>query len=752
MKHRSVGVGALLAAIATLLPANGASAATGDASVLVGGGGPGRGAALNLSIAAWDLAATPDTLYVLDPLDPEASFGSTPRPVVRAIDLVTGNAEVIAEWTDGTLTSMGNIAADARSGAVYITDPIRHRVVVVRDGETSVFAGGGDLAVDNPAVAVPATMANLSSPTGVGVDGEGNVYISEPGDSRIRKVTTDGKIHTVAAARGLGVPFVDDVVNDRIEQDGLRVHFPRQLAVDHQDRLLIVDTDPDSGESRILRLDLDGTLSQLDAEGGITDARDIAVTAAGEILVLELVDHEFGVTNRLVHLEDDGSVMGIATFGGDAQDDPWPVTLVAGVGTTFLGSQFLAGVFTADPATTRIAGNGLVMSGGDGGLAADAQLIRPMEVETDAGGNVYIREENTDAIHRVGCDGVIQKIAEDVAELPAMAGGGPGELFVIDRASSSLVRIRGTEHTVVATSPELSFATALARAPDGSFFFAGAGSLYRLGVDGVVTAITEDGALPGIWGMTVGPDGHVWLTSPDCCLVTSDERVNTVMRVDPDTGEVVIEMEEGSSSTLVVGSTDPQISVPTDVDFDSQGNLYVSDQFSNRVVRRSPDGLVTEVKGAARKYPESITIDSADNLFVADATLPWWPDEAAIDDAVRMVEGGGRAAACVPIPLISTSLTYTGDTQGRGEQVHLAAVLFDADGAPIEGKEILFEINGESFVAVTDATGNGQVDATVPDHGRSQSVVVTFAGDEGFEASETAATITWGRAKGEAHE
>ncbi|MDQ3940060.1 MAG: glycoside hydrolase family 92 protein, partial [Actinomycetota bacterium] len=93
---------------------------------------------------------------------------------------------------------------------------------------------------------------------------------------------------------------------------------------------------------------------------------------------------------------------------------------------------------------------------------------------------------------------------------------------------------------------------------------------------------------------------------------------------------------------------------------------------------------------------------------------------------------------------VATALTYTGDTRARGEQVTLAARLTTSDGTPLVGRPITFEIAGQTLSATTDDSGVATLVATVPDHGRSQEVLVQFAGDEGHRPSDTTATIHWG--------
>jgi predicted alpha-1,2-mannosidase len=95
----------------------------------------------------------------------------------------------------------------------------------------------------------------------------------------------------------------------------------------------------------------------------------------------------------------------------------------------------------------------------------------------------------------------------------------------------------------------------------------------------------------------------------------------------------------------------------------------------------------------------------------------------------------------------ATRLVYTGDTRGRGSAVRLAARLTTLDGIPVTGQEIVFEIAGVRVTATTGPDGSATATAEVPDHGKSQSVAVRWAGSDDYSPSEASALITWGNAK-----
>jgi predicted alpha-1,2-mannosidase len=94
---------------------------------------------------------------------------------------------------------------------------------------------------------------------------------------------------------------------------------------------------------------------------------------------------------------------------------------------------------------------------------------------------------------------------------------------------------------------------------------------------------------------------------------------------------------------------------------------------------------------------------------------------------------------------VATSLTYVGDTQGRGTSVRLAARLIDAEGLPLVGQTITFDLQGTPFTGTTGADGLAEVVARVTGHGRTQHVTATFAGTEAYLGSTAQADIVWGQ-------
>lgn len=132
------------------------------------------------------------------------------------------------------LSSPQGIAVDA-SGNVFVADTNNNVVRKIDStGKTSIIAGNGmeGSASEN----VPATSAPLRHPVGVTVDAQGNIYIADTDNNRIRKVDTSGKVSTVAGTGSEGDAGDDD------NASAATLKKPRNIVVDNKGNLYVTDT------------------------------------------------------------------------------------------------------------------------------------------------------------------------------------------------------------------------------------------------------------------------------------------------------------------------------------------------------------------------------------------------------------------------------------------------------------------------------------------------------------------------------
>jgi sugar lactone lactonase YvrE len=137
-----------------------------------------------------------------------------------------GSVSTIADGLGGPR----GIAVDS-DGDVYIAEYSMQRVLrITPSGQISTVAGGGTA---DPGDGGQATAARLSSPAGVAVDSRGNLYIADRGDERVRKVSSNGVITTIAGTGQGGY------TGDGGAGSSAQIYDPHGVAVDSQGNVYI---------------------------------------------------------------------------------------------------------------------------------------------------------------------------------------------------------------------------------------------------------------------------------------------------------------------------------------------------------------------------------------------------------------------------------------------------------------------------------------------------------------------------------
>jgi sugar lactone lactonase YvrE len=153
--------------------------------------------------------------------------------------------------TSAMLNEPVAIAVD-RAGNLYIADSGNNRIrKVTVTGTISTVAGNGTAGYSGDGG--PATLASLKSPQGVTVDSEGNIFIADYANYRIRMVNSEGIISTVAGTGAFGFS------GDGGAATAAQLNFPQSVATDAAGNLYIADY----GNNRIRKVNSDGIINTI---------------------------------------------------------------------------------------------------------------------------------------------------------------------------------------------------------------------------------------------------------------------------------------------------------------------------------------------------------------------------------------------------------------------------------------------------------------------------------------------------------
>jgi len=312
--------------------------------------------------------------------------------------------------TSAQLAAPHAVALDP-NGNLYIADSYNSRVRKVSSTVIATVAGGGSSAGDNGS---PAS-AQLNGPYGLTVDSGGSLYIAEAYNNRIRKVS-NAVITTMAG----GGPSL----GDNGPPTSAQLFFPEGVAVDAAANLYIADT----GNNRIRGVS-SGLIATVAGNGAwgfsgdggpapsaaLNSPEGVAVDSAGNLFIADTLNHRVReVSNGAIT-----TVAGTGTqaFGGDngpaasAQlNNPW------GVAVDSAGNLYIADTYNnrirrvSGRVITTVAGTGTQGFGGDNGPATSAQLNKPYGIAVDAAGGLYIADSGNNRIRKVS-GGVIATLA-----------------------------------------------------------------------------------------------------------------------------------------------------------------------------------------------------------------------------------------------------------------------------------------------------------------------------------------------------
>ncbi len=567
---------------------------------------------------------------------------------IRKVDGATGTISTIAgigvrgysgdggPATQALLGDPVGVAVDG-NGNVYIADADNHRIrrVEAATGTISTIAGTGER--DYSGDGGPATQAEFRDPVGVAVDGNGNVYIADADNHRIRRVeAATGTISTIAGTGERGYS------GDGGPATEAELGYPSGVTVDGAGNLYIAD----EGDDRIRKVEAaTGTISTIagtgewgySGDGGpaieaqLSEPHGVAVDAVGNVYVTDYWNHRVrkvdAVTGTISTIVGTGE-WGYSGDGGPASEAQlrYPSAVaVDGAGNLYIadsGNNRIRKVDVATGTISTIAGTGEWGYSGDGGPASEAQLRYPSAVAVDGAGNLYIADSGNNRIRKVSAfTGTISTIA-GTGEWGYSGDGGPA--IEAQLGYPSAVAVDGASNLYIADfhnnrirKVDVATGTISTIAGTGEWGYSGDGgpaTQARLGYPE---------------GVAVNGDGNLYI---------SDSRNNRIRKVSAFTGTISTIVGTGEWGYGGDGgpATQAQLGYPEGVTVDGAGNLYISDSRNNRIRKVSAfTGTISTIAGtgewsysgdggpaiqAQLGYPSGVTVDGAGNLYIADGS------------------------------------------------------------------------------------------------------------------------------------
>ncbi|MBB5342420.1 Ig-like domain repeat protein [Tunturibacter empetritectus] len=317
-------------------------------------------------------------------------------------------------------------------------------------------------------------------------------------------------------------------------------------------------------------------------------------------------------------------------YRGDGQPaTASPIFLPFGVAVDPAGNMFIADssnnrirrVDAASQLMSTYAGNGSAGNSGDGGLATLASVSLPTSVALDGAGNLYFADSNNHAIRRVtAATGVITTVAGVLGTQGYSGDGGLAILARLDTPDSVAIDpVKG--YLYIADS-----GNNVIRRVDLSTgiisVFAGNHTAAYAGDGGPAVGAS----LNGPWGVTVGPDGQVYIADQNNHSVRTVALNGTISTI-AGNGTSGFAGDGGPASAAVLDS-------PAATAIDAAGNIYIADAGNNRV--RKVNAVTSEIDtvvgsnqesfsgdggpaNAAGMYgPYGMALDGSGNLYVSD--------------------------------------------------------------------------------------------------------------------------------------
>jgi uncharacterized protein (TIGR03437 family) len=351
--------------------------------------------------------------------------------------------------TSAQFSSPCNAIVDS-SGTIYVSDSANNRVrKITSDGTVSTIAGNGTAGYAGDGKSPTDKDTELNAPCGLALDSSNNLYIADTGNHVIRKIS-GGNINTVAGNNQEG--FSGDLASATSAQ----LTFPAGVTVDSKGQIYIAD----SGNNRVRLVGTDGNINTIVGDGNATRAGD-------------------------------GGLANVASV-----NNPMSIVLDEASGTYYIADTDNGVIrkVTPDGIINTIAGTAVNGFNGDG-PALETELFYPKSIVRDSSGNIYFADSINSRIRVLTTSGNIATIAGNGAfgsagdNGPARAAAlnfpssvaldSSGRIVFVDADNQKLRRLT-PDPTAVTQSPTISAGGVISASAFGGFTYASPGTWIEI--------------------------------------------------------------------------------------------------------------------------------------------------------------------------------------------------------------------------------------------------------------------------------
>ncbi len=583
---------------------------------------------------------------------------SLPGVAQDVITTVIGGGPNNMPAIDANLYTPYGVAVDA-SGNFYIASYNQHRIFKVSSaGTLTVIAGSGAQGYAGDGVVGGAANANLFHPVAVTVDASGNVYIADQYNCVVRKVDTTNTISTVA-----GIAGSCTYGGDGGKGTSANLYYPSGVAVDGSGNLYIGDNNNCRVRKVILSTDIistfagNGTCGYSGDGGSATSAelytpQGVAVDTAGDVFVADTSNYVIRQITKATGKISTVAGNHTAGFSGDgglatsAEFNQVFQLAVNGAGTTVTFADFYnqrIRQFTVGGNINTVAGTGTAGFSGDGAAATSAELYYPEGVAVTSAGTVYVGDSNNYRIRQFTVAGNIGTVAGDgSATVETLLNNAPPLGVVLQYPYG--IATDSSKNVFVAESHNY-MVRELVHSSNLVDFFAGNGTYGDTGDGGPATSAE----LSYDYGVAKDSSGNVYIV----------DTYNHIIRVVNSAG-IITTFAGTPQRAGFNGDGGPATSAllyyPNGVAVDSKGSVYIAD-YDNHVIRKVTSGTISTIAGiggrngysgdggpatGAMLYsPAAVAVDSQGNVYIADYNNCRIREVSAVTGIISTVAGNG---------------------------------------------------------------------------------------------------------------